>query len=158
MWTRKVLLVLPLMAIVLSGCNRNTASRSNGNLKLIALAAMKYADANQEHFPDMYNPAAVKTALLPYVDQTDSGSKEDIFVNPSTGRPYQSNSALSNIDLADISDPSVTILFYEDAPYDDGMRGVIYADGHYVAVPESSWSTLSSTQMNPVQTPATPSY
>lgn len=155
MLKKKVWLVLPLVAILLSGCNRNTGDRSSENMKKLALAYFMYNEAHQDTLPDMSTPATVKEALLPYVSPTEQSG--DIFVNPSTGRPYQPNTLLSNMPDANFDAPSITILFYEDTPYDDGMRGVVYADGHYGTVPESDWAAFFATHTNPVQESTTPS-
>jgi len=170
MLKKKFLLVLPLMTVLLSGCRKpNTAKISEANLKSLGLAALMYSQDYDERFPDMSTPETIKATLVPYLEgdkYVDNPAPKNsavealalkTFINPSTGRPFQSNTALGWVYNKDIANPASTILFYEDAPYDDGTRGFVYANGYVDKVPESNWPVFFASHTTPVQNSTSPS-
>lgn len=123
---------------------------SQSNLKQIALAVFMYDQDYDEKFPPMvaarsakhlmYLPSSKTTSvptiqnlLQPYTHSTE------IFLQPTTHRPYLPNYKVSRLPLSKIDDASQTFLFYEDAPDADGKRDVAFADGHVETLTESQF-------------------
>jgi prepilin-type processing-associated H-X9-DG protein len=84
----------------------------------------------------MQGPAAAKQALLPYV------KREDVFVHPTTGEPFQPNPSLSYRNLTSIERPEEVVAFSEGRPSASDTRGVAFVDGHAKRVPEAVWPEL----------------
>jgi len=85
-------------------------------------------------------PETAQGAIFPYV--------KDIVVlfQPATQRIYLPNYQLSAKSMKAIKNPSHTFLFYEDAPDSDGMRNVLYVDGHVAAITESEFQKQRKAQ------------
>lgn len=129
---------------------------SQSNLKQIALATLQYVQDYDEMLPPMraaknaeqmiivngkYTP--VQVMLFPYARTTD------IFLQPSTGRPYLPNWRISRKNLSDLNNTAQIILFYEDAPDVEGMRNVAFLDGHVQAVDEEKWKRIAQANKLP---------
>lgn len=71
----------------------------------------------------------------------------DIFSHPTTREAYRTNAALSGRKLAQISNPSRLVSFYEARPGVDGKRGAVFLDGHIERVPEARWPRVKSTKV-----------
>lgn len=112
------------------------AISSLSNLKQLGLAAMMYSQDYDEVFPPMKDAATLKKVVFPYV------KNESVFVQPGTNVPYRANLYLSRKRLAAIAAPAKMVLFYEAEPASDHTRGVCFADGHAVRVPEADWPRL----------------
>lgn len=103
--------------------------RSYNNAKLLALGVIQYTQDNDEIFPPTNTQAAFKTALLPYVHNSS------LFIDPTNGKPFLPNPALSRVSLASIADPYMTVLLQSQMPYHDGISTIAYADGHVTPAP-----------------------
>lgn len=84
-------------------------------------------------------PGEFREWLWPWVAR----GPNDVFVDPITNRPYRANPGLAGRKLADMSDISTTVAFYEDAPWSDGARGVAFLDGHVRRVTAAEWQALA---------------
>jgi hypothetical protein len=121
---------------------------SQAQLKQIALGMFMYAEDYDEKLPPMvaarnakhlmYLPSSkttfvptVQNLLQPYMHSTE------IFLQPTTHRPYLPNYKMSRLPLSKIDDATQTFLFYEDAPDADGKRSV--ADGHVETMEENQF-------------------
>lgn len=82
----------------------------------------------------------VQTCLYPYTRIIE------IFLQPETHRPYLPNYKISRKDVAQITSPYSTILFYEDAPSSDGKRAVAYLDGHVARIEEDEFQRQREAQ------------
>jgi prepilin-type processing-associated H-X9-DG protein len=71
--------------------------------------------------------------LQPYTHNTE------IFLQPTTHRPYLPNYKVSRWPDSKFGNPSETFLFFEDAPSADGKRSVVFADGHVETLTESQF-------------------
>lgn len=126
---------------------------SQTNLKQVALALMQYVQDYDEKLPPMraaksttqitsgmsyYTTATspVQFMLVPYT------RNPLIFLHPKTRRPYLPNYKISRRTLAGIDNPATTIAFYEDAPDAEGVRNVMFLDGHVKAFFESEFQRL----------------
>lgn len=117
---------------------QSNESKSVYNLRQIGTAMMLCIRDNDGKFPSMDDPKQAKAVLGPYV----SAGYEYFFTNPITGKPYLMNTTLSGQRLDQVKDPSQTVLFYEDAPADDGSRGVYCLDMRAGRVSEKTWAKL----------------
>lgn len=111
--------------------DRNSASLFN--LKQIGLGLMQYMQDSEDVLPTMTSAATAKKALLPYL------KNESLFVQPGTNSPYLPNSILSRKKLAHIANPSRMIAFYEGKPASDGLRAVLFLDGHVQRLNKKQW-------------------
>lgn len=98
-------------------------ARSQSNAQQLALAVAVYTQDHDQYLPPMHTPQEFQSALIPYTGSTD------IF-STGIGSPFIPNPALSGVSLAEIADPTTTILFQDAMPYDDGVPTVAYVDGH----------------------------
>ena len=105
-------------------------------LKQVALAAIMYAQDYDEKLPPMKSAEAAKEALKPYV------RSEEIFVDPTSKKPFKANAALSGKQLSQIEQPGETILFYEAQPGADGTRAAAFVDGHVARLSAEDWERL----------------
>ncbi len=111
---------------------------SVSNLKQLGLAFVQYTQDYDEKLPPMKTAETAKTALYPYV-------KEDsIFEQPPTHTLYQPNTSLSGRTLASFDNPSTMVIYYEATPADDGLRAVLFLDGHVKRISEADWQSAKT--------------
>lgn len=116
----------------------NVSEPSIANLKQIGLAMTEYTQDYDEKLPPMQSAAAVQKALFPYV------KKADVFQQPQTHEPYLPNTSLSGRSLASFDNPATMVVYYEAGPGPDGMRAVLFLDGHAKLIHESEWPALKA--------------
>jgi hypothetical protein len=119
------------------------ASRSESRLKQLGLAYLQYVQDNDEKFPAKMDPASFQKALYPYV------KSKEIFLQPGVNKPYLANTRLSGHSVADLSEPSSMVVFYESVPGSDGKRWVCLADGHVRQVGAADWTKLKKASKIP---------
>jgi prepilin-type processing-associated H-X9-DG protein len=110
------------------------AKKSLSNLKQIGTALMMYVQDYDETFPNMQPPEQTKTLLMPYVKDSDA------FQQPDTNTLYQTNTAMSQKQVATLDAPVEMVAFYESTPMADQKRGVAFADGHVKRLTEEEWN------------------
>lgn len=118
------------------------------DLKQIGLALLQYIQDYDETLPPMKNAAVVKTALYPYV------RSDAVFEQPQTHTLYQPNSSLSHRKLASFNDPSSMVVYYEAAPEDDGLRAVLFLDGHVKRLAKADWQRVRTASHIPNPPPS----
>lgn len=123
----------------------NTSSLSN--LKQIGLAVMMYCQDYDEKLPPLRDPTEAKRLLYPYV------RNDDVFLHPSSNKPYLPNRAASRKILGNIKRPAELILFYEPDLAPDRTRGVVFADGHVKRLNETEWLNAAKYSQIPVSAP-----
>ena len=106
------------------------------NLKQIGLGLVQYTQDYDEKFPPMQSIAIAKKAIYPYV------KSDAVFQNPATHEPYRPNTSLSGHSLAEIEAPATTVAYYEASAAADGLRAVLFTDGHVKRLPDSEWRRL----------------
>ena len=106
-----------------------TPSSSYDNAKALALGVIQYTQDYDEIYPPMKTQAAFQAAVLPYTGNSR------VFVDPTNGKPFLPNPALSQVPTPSIADPSQTVLFQSSTPYTNGVPTVAYADGHVTPLP-----------------------
>lgn len=116
----------------------DTGQPSLSNLTQIGLAMTQYTQDNDEYLPSMQSAANAKKALLPYVHS------HDVFQQPQTHAPYLPNTSLSGRSLASFENPATMVIYYEARPGPDGMRAVLFLDGHAKLIRESEWPALKA--------------
>lgn len=119
------------------------ASRSESRLKQLGLAYLQYVQDNDEKFPARMDPASFQKVLYPYV------KSKEIFLQPGVNKPYLTNTRLSGHSVADLSEPSSMVVFYEAVPDGDGKRWVCLADGHVRQVGAADWTKLKKASKIP---------
>jgi prepilin-type processing-associated H-X9-DG protein len=120
-------------------------ARSVSNLHQIGLAWMMYADDYNNKLPDLSDAQSMKEALARYLGK----GSEKAFVHPRTGKPYQPNSSLSHQERRGPNASANFAVVYEDEPFVDGTRGVLFGDGHVERVTETRWQELKKTSNIP---------
>jgi prepilin-type processing-associated H-X9-DG protein len=107
--------------------NPGTACLSRA--KQVALGISMYIQDFDERLPPMDNAQVFETVLLPYV-------KNDIdFHCAETGLPFEPNSELSYLGLAQIAAPASTVTFHDPVPHRDGLTTYGFLDGHASRLP-----------------------
>jgi len=89
---------------------------------------------------DITATTPVQNLLMPYL------GKKELFLQPTTHRPYLPNYKISQSPESKIDKPNETFLFYEDVPDADGWRCVAYADGHVKALTETQFQQQRKAQ------------
>ncbi len=84
----------------------------------------------------MQSIAIAKKAIYPYI------KSEAIFQHPTTHEPYRPNTSLSGHSLAEIEAPSSTVAYFEASAATDGLRAVVFVDGHVKRLTDSEWRRL----------------
>lgn len=121
-------------------------AQSENNLKQIGLGMIQYTQDADEKFPPMQSAEIAKKAIFPYV-KTDL-----IFVHPRTHEPYRVNTSLSGHSLDEIVSPAQTVMYYEASAAPDGLRAVLFADGHVKRLPDAEWRRLLAASHLPSRT------
>jgi hypothetical protein len=117
-------------------------------LKQLGTAVYTYMQDWDSTYPPMQTPAALKKALHPYV------RSDDAFFNPRTRKPYLTNPSLSRKRMNVVRDPANLAMIYEDAPSEDGSRGILYADAHARRIHEADWPRLMrASHLSPAPAP-----
>ncbi len=115
---------------------KNAQEQSVRNLKQIGLGMIQYVQDFDEQFPPMQSTALAKKAIYPYV------KSEAVFQSPVTHEPYRPNTSLSYHSIAEIIAPSSMVAYYEASAASDGLRAVLFADGHVTRLPDAEWRRL----------------
>ncbi len=111
---------------------------STSNLKQIGLALLQYTQDYDEVLPPLKNAAVAKTAIYLYV------KSDATFLEPPANVPYQPNTSLSHRKLASFQDPASMVVYYEAAPQSDGLRAVLFLDGHIKRLADADWQRVKS--------------
>lgn len=116
--------------------SENAEAQSVSNLKQIGLGLVQYNQDYDEKYPPMQSAAITQKAIYPYI------KSDAIFLNPATHEPYRVNTSLSGHSLAEIDNPSSTVAYYEASAGSDGLRAVLFTDGHVKRLPDAEWRRL----------------
>lgn len=117
---------------------KETSSLSN--LKQIALASIMYANDYDDLLPYVQSTKSMQWVTTPYL------KNNSVWTNPNpAGGQYLLNMSLAGVNLSGIDKPAETILFYESTPWEDGRRGVAYADGHAKRLTADEWTRAQAT-------------
>ena len=115
---------------------KSTQEQSLNNLKQIGLGMVQYVQDYDEKYPPMQSAAITQKAIYPYI------KSDAIFLNPATHEPYRVNTSLSGHSLAEIDNPASTVAYYEASAASDGLRAVLFTDGHVKRLPDAEWRRL----------------
>jgi len=126
----------------------NQASVSN--LKQIGLALLQYTQDFDEVLPPMKTVAESNEAIYPYL------KNKTLLEHPGTHELYQTNTSLSHRRLASFDSPATMVTYYEASPDSDGLRAVLFLDGHVKRVTEAEWQQLKTASHVPNPAPAKP--
>ena len=95
-----------------------------GNVRLLSLAIVQYAQANDELLPPTQTAQQFQAALLPFVkDQAR-------FFCPDTGLAYVPNPAISGKFIGSFPNAETTEVLRDAKPHEDGRSTVLFLDGH----------------------------
>lgn len=115
--------------------SENAENQSLTNLKQLGLGMTQYVQDYDEKFPPMQSIAITKKAIYPYV------KSDAIFQHPVTHEPYRPNTSLSAHSLAEIENPTSMVAYYEASTV-NGLRAVLFVDGHVKRLPDAEWRRL----------------
>jgi len=143
-------LALPILLLPLSGCRSGPKFTAESRIKQLGQLLTMTATRNGSVYPDMSSPASLKKALQPTIaaklDESgnDNASfwRNEIFVDPQSGRPFVPNARLTGVNFATIDSAGLaekTITAYAPSPT-QGERLVVFADGHAAWMSETLWS------------------
>ena len=168
--TRSVLFLLAIIAIVLaiSGCKHQEAAAGsavtpvtsplpapagstptpadNGdikseqqasftNLRMLCVSGTVAAVDNKECLPVIRTPEDIKSVL--HVD-------DKYCYQPYGKLPYLPNASLAGKYLGDIQYQKQLVYFFEQTPYPDGSRMVVYVDGTVEQVTAAGWEQVKA--------------
>ena len=139
---RKLLLAVALMSITtIPACGPSIPRRvlSQTNLVEIGKAMKMYSWDWDNRLPPMRDIAEFRTAVKPYWEKLENTITDDAFVQPGSNRPYSVNSSLSGHTMSQIKNPGGVAAVYEADPDKDGLRSVLFLDGHVKFVHAQEW-------------------
>jgi prepilin-type processing-associated H-X9-DG protein len=110
----------------------------------VGMALSMYVQDYDERFPPMKVIADTQSVLLPYL------RSQDMLFCAVTGQPYFPNPQLHLKLLKDVLQPAETPTFYEMSLHPDGMRGMVFVDGHVKFVLPSQWQVLQQRYQLPL--------
>jgi prepilin-type processing-associated H-X9-DG protein len=107
------------------------AKVSMTNMKQLSLGVLMFAQDYDDRYA--FAPQYLQEAILPYV------KSKELFLVPGSQEAYSFNANLSDQSIADLKEPSKTVMFYEGADEKptfryDGKAAIGFADGHVVLV------------------------
>ena len=108
------------------------------DMKQLGLAFLQYTQDYDEKLPPLKTAEIAKTALYPYA------KSDSVFEQPQTHALFQPNTSLSGRSLATFNSPSTMVVYYEAAPEDDGLRAVLFLDGHVKRLADADWQRVKS--------------
>lgn len=124
--------VMLLILTVASASSQKSFDRNDlvcrANARLVALGILMYASDWDNRLPPMRSPAALQTAVFPYV------KAKPVFLCPAWNSPYAPVSTLSGKNQKSIKSPSSTVIFRCPRPHKTGVVFAGYADGHAAAI------------------------
>ncbi len=127
--------IQPFVPVSAAQTSENAEAKSVTNLKQLGLGLVQYVQDYDEKFPPMQSAAIAKKAIYPYV------KSDAIFQHPATHEPYRPNTSLSGHSLAEIEAPASTVAYFEASAV-DGLRAVLFVDGHVKRLPDAEWRRL----------------
>lgn len=134
------------MRSTMPGLNaRQQGLSSSSNLKIIGLAIMIYSQKNGDKYPPMGNLEELKAAI----GQPEQTTAE-VWMQTGVGAPYVTNPSMSNKPVAELANPLQVPLLWEPQIGPDGLRAVLFADGHVKRNSPEHWSEIArAASINP---------
>jgi hypothetical protein len=124
-------------------CNKAQIDSANSqistHLSYLNQAIISYAGQNQDKLPKMTDATTVAAELSSYIYEPT------YFYHPITQEAYQPNASLSGKKLADITNTSQIVSFYENSLAADGTIGVVYLDGNVTRIKSEEWEKVKVT-------------
>ncbi len=92
---------------------------------------------------------AIGTSVTPGVRRTFYPSVHDqqLWVQPATEEPYRPNPRISRVNVNRVANRQFLIAFYETTPGSDGLRGVVFLDGHVERVSAERFARLQTVKV-----------
>jgi hypothetical protein len=124
---------------------------SMSNLKQLGLALMQYTQDYDDMLPQMNSatserqirgPAPVPSRVTVQQRLWPYARAVEIFRHPTTKQIYRPNSFLSRKARDSFKSPAMVVTFYEASPDADGLRAVLYLDGHVKRERETDWPRI----------------
>jgi len=112
-------------------------TRTLSNAKQVGLGIMLYASDYDDVFPNAQSTAQAQKEVYPYLKNADLWKS----YNPNGGRLLY-NTALSKLSETQIPAPAETPMVWDEKPWPDGRRVVVYTDGHGKIVSSDEWNNL----------------
>ena len=117
---------------------------SLANLRQLGLGLIQYTQDNNETLPPMQSASAAKAALFPYI------KSDSIFEQPPSHTFYRPNASLSRRKLASFDSPASVVAYFETTPQADGLRAVLFLDGHVKRLQDPEWQQIKAASHVPV--------
>lgn len=115
-------------------------SSSISNAKQLGTALMIYCADYDDVIPYVQSTKGVFEVMYPYMKNVEITKS----LNPA-GSKFLLNMAVAGASQASIEAPSDTVLFYEDKPWADGTRIVVFCDSSTKTVTEEEWQKHQAT-------------
>jgi prepilin-type processing-associated H-X9-DG protein len=122
------------------------------NLRSIGLAMLQYTQDYDEMLPPMKSAPSPQVMMSHlsldsgYVQRSlwDYCKSYKIFIHPQTHQLYKPNLKLSGTNETSYQDHQSVVTFYEPVPASDGLRAVLFLDGHVARLTEAEWAVARS--------------
>lgn len=126
----------------LSSSEMNDVDTDKHHIEQEAAAIIYYLGHNNYTMPDMTSPDSLKAALTPFLHQREVGG-EEIFAQCNNAIPFQPNPFLSRSKIFDLNNAGSDIVeLYQQTPYSDGSRSVVFSDEQYKRISGDDWPAL----------------
>jgi hypothetical protein len=113
---------------------------STSNAKQLGTALMIYTADYDDIIPYVQSTKGAFEVLMPYMKNVEITKS----LNPA-GSKFLLNMAVAGAAMNTIEEPSKTVLFYEDKPWEDGTRIVVFCDTSTKNLTEEQWQAVQTT-------------
>lgn len=86
---------------------------------------------------------ALKRTFYPFVHD------QNLWIQPATEEAYRPNLRVSNLNVRNVANRKFLVAFFENTPGSDGLRGVLFLDGHVERVSAARWTQLQGAKPIP---------
>lgn len=104
------------------------------NMKQLGLAMIMYSTDYDDMMPYVQDTKSAFAVTYPYMKNRELTKS----LNPSGGRVLM-NMAVAGVSSTEIEDVAGTVMFYDEKPWPDGTRPVVYCDGHAKTLSQEGW-------------------
>ncbi len=108
------------------------------NARSVASAMLVYAQDYDGTFPYVQSYKGAEYVLYPYV----KGLNVYQTMNPIHGGEFRFNMCLAGVKMSDVTEPSVTPLFYDTFAWPNGTFLVAFADSHVRFLTSEQWDSV----------------
>lgn len=125
---------------------QESSEASERNLRALGRGMLTYFNGRGRGVMPIIGTAltpALKRTFYPFVHD------QNLWIQPATEEPYRPNPRVSGVNVKSVANRKFLVAFSENTPGSDGLRGVLFLDGHVERVSAARWAQLQRTKVIP---------